>query len=696
MICNQEPNESNVSSENNTIIINDNCIPDENEINYQITLYRINKDMQNKKKEEEDKRNLLKNQNLDFEMNFDEICKNNPAILALISSQKNDNSINLIPDIITLIKTNDKYKNYPNDKLSQKLVLYINSLKKKRPLEITDIKINDIENNGIELNDNNEINEKLSLIPENENVYERLYNRRKKFKLEINESKSEKNDSFSKGNIPKKTLEYLNKLSANETYIRNKTPNNQIKKIEIKSNSKSNYIIYNKYKNQFEKEIEELNKNNLIKNLDRLSYDEFLLFMKKLGFVREKNYDNEILLLNKIFGVLSNNYKTNIISINHLFIFTLSILNISECYKNEKIIVNQNHKRSLSLSSTSSSSTRNKGNLLFKFPTLKLNPIQSKKIFKEYMSLNYNWKNNILNNNNLNNLNNNILENNESKKLKNSNSNKIIKINRNHFLKSYLKTEDATYHPKTNIKYNKNIKGNLFTHIAQNNNRKILNNAILYKERERIEKKECTFKPKIIKYNNNNNHIKSKYNKSFISVSHSNKTNDEIEFENNFKEYTFKPDISLSKNYSKKNFSFKRKKSNNSSILNTTNSIKNEDNENKYIERLENGRKEREMIRSKKMLRNYSYDCFKKNNFNEIKYSKNKIKFDNSMFNEKGVKPLFVLDVNLNDNQKKRILIYKEQNVDETVQTFVKENNIDEKYFKFIKNLIIKEMKKFK
>ena len=210
MICNQEPNESNVSSENNTIIINDNCIPDENEINYQITLYRINKDMKNKKKEEEDERNLLKNQNLDFEMNFDEICKNNPAILALISSQKNDNSINLIPDIITLIKTNDKYKNYPNDKLSQKLVLYINSLKKKRPLEITDIKINDIENNGIELNDNNEINEKL-------------YNRRKKFKLEINESKSEKNDSFSKGNIPKKTLEYLNKLSANETYIRNKT-----------------------------------------------------------------------------------------------------------------------------------------------------------------------------------------------------------------------------------------------------------------------------------------------------------------------------------------------------------------------------------------------------------------------------------------------------------------------------------------
>ena len=87
MICNQEPNESNVSSENNTIIINDNCIPDENEINYQITLYRINKDMKNKKKEEEDERNLLKNQNFDFEMNFDEL-ENNDNCYSINAAQK--------------------------------------------------------------------------------------------------------------------------------------------------------------------------------------------------------------------------------------------------------------------------------------------------------------------------------------------------------------------------------------------------------------------------------------------------------------------------------------------------------------------------------------------------------------------------------------------------------------------------------
>ena len=687
MISNDDINDN--LSENNTIIINDNCIPDENEINYQLTLYKINKEFQEKKKKEEEEKNLIKNQTIDFEINFDEICQNNPAIYALISSQKNDNSINLISDIIILIKTNEKYKNFPNDKLSQKLVLYINSLKKKKPLEITDIKINDIENN---ITKENEVNQILSLIPESQpsiNVYDRLYNQRKKFQLEINETKSEKNDSFLKTHIPKKTLEYLNKLSSNETYIRNKTPNNmKIKKIEIKSNTKSNYIIYNKYKSQFENTIEELNKNLQIKYLDRLSYDEFILLIKKLGFIREKHFENEIILANKIFNILSNNYKTNIISTNNLFIFTLSILNLNSCYKDDKTIFNQNNKRNISISSTSSSSTsvlsRNKGQLLFKFTTLKINSLQSKKIFQEFMPLNYNWKNNLLENNN---------ENYEKKILKNSLSGKNIIINKNKSNKTYLNLDIPTYHPITNVKYNQNIKGNLFTHIAQNKNRKILNNEAYYKEKERIEN-ECTFKPKITKYNPYNNQIKSKYNKTFISNNQSIKTNDEIEFENNFKEYTFKPDISLSKKSSKKYYSFKRRKSSNSSILNSSNSFQTDENENKYIERLENGRKEREMIRNKKMLRNYSYDCFKKIPIShELNYSKNKIKFDDSMRNEKGIKPLFVLDINLNDNQKKRICIYKGENVEEIIKKFVDENNVDGKYIKFIKNLIMKEMK---
>ena len=694
MIGNDEINDN--LSDNNTIIINDNCIPDENEINYQLTLYKINKEFQEKKKKEEEEKNLTKNQTIDFEINFDEICKNNPAIYALISSQKNDNSINLISDIITLIKTNEKYKNFPNDKLSQKLVLYIQSLKKKNSLEITDIKINDIKKN---ITKDNDVNQILSLIPECQpsiNVYDRLYNKRKKFQLEINETKSEKNDSFLKVHIPTKTLEYLNKLSTNETYIRNKTPKNiKIKKIKIKLNNKSNSILYNKYKTQFENTIEELNKNIQIKYLDRLSYDEFLLVMKKIGFIREKHYENEIILANKIFNILSNNYKTNIIPTNNLFIFTLSILNLYSCYKDDKTIFNQNNKRSISISSTSSSSTsvlsRNKGQLLFKFTTLKINSLQSKKIFQEFMSLNFNWKNNLVDNSN--NIKN---EHSETKILKNSFSGKNIKIKKNKINKPYLNLNIPTYHPITNVKYNQNIKGNLFTHIAQNKNRKILNNAAYYKERERIEKSECTFKPTIIKYNPYHHPIQSKYNKSFISNTQSVKTNDEIEFENNFKEYTFKPDISLSKNSSQKYYSFKRRKSNNSSIINSSNSFQNDENEKKYIERLEKGRKEREKIRNKKMLRNYSYDCFKKIPIShELNYYKNKIKFDDSMRNEKGIKPLFVLDINLNDNQKKRIFIYKGDNVEEIVIKFVDENNIDGKYIKFIKNLIMKEMKKF-
>jgi hypothetical protein len=65
------------------------------------------------------------------------------------------------------------------------------------------------------------------------------------------------------------------------------------------------------------------------------------------------------------------------------------------------------------------------------------------------------------------------------------------------------------------------------------------------------------------------------------------------------------------------------------------------------------------------------------------------------MRNEEGIKPLFVLDINLNDNQKKRVCIYKGENVGEIVKKFVNENNIDGKYIKFIENLITKEMKKF-
>ena len=47
------------------------------------------------------------------------------------------------------------------------------------------------------------------------------------------------------------------------------------------------------------------------------------------------------------------------------------------------------------------------------------------------------------------------------------------------------------------------------------------------------------------------------------------------------------------------------------------------------------------------------------------------------------------------NNQKKRVCIYKGENVGEIVKKFVNENNIDGKYIKFIENLITKEMKKF-
>ena len=163
--------------------------------------------------------------------------------------------------------------------------------------------------------------------------------------------------------------------------------------------------------------------------------------MKKIGFIREKHFENEIILANKIFCILSNNHKINIIPTNNLFIFTLSILNLNSCYKDDKTIFNPNNKRSLSISSTSSSSTsvlsRNKAQFLFKFNTLKINSSQSKKIFQEFMPLNFNWKNNIVNN----------YHNNGNSETFDG---KIIKINKKYDNKSYF----PTYHPITNVKYN--------------------------------------------------------------------------------------------------------------------------------------------------------------------------------------------------------------------------------------------------
>ena len=142
---------------NNSIIYNENCIPDENEIKKQLSLYN---------------RELLNN----IEINFDDIMKNNIAISTLILSKKNNPSLNIMNDIITLIKTIDKYKNIPNEKILKDLEIYILNLinnDKKEENEEQSIKYQNI------LTSISEIKK------EEVSVFNRLYNKRKKFQIEI-------------------------------------------------------------------------------------------------------------------------------------------------------------------------------------------------------------------------------------------------------------------------------------------------------------------------------------------------------------------------------------------------------------------------------------------------------------------------------------------------------------------------------
>ena len=138
------------------IISNDDAIPDEEEINRQITIYKQKIIEENIKKEKE----LLNS------LNFKEILKNNKAIEALILNQIENPQLNLMNDIIILIKTDEKYKIISNENLNKKLILFLTEYKKELM--------------NIELTKNVPVEQiKLDSIPEIKEVKEenKVYNR---------------------------------------------------------------------------------------------------------------------------------------------------------------------------------------------------------------------------------------------------------------------------------------------------------------------------------------------------------------------------------------------------------------------------------------------------------------------------------------------------------------------------------------
>ncbi len=152
----------------NSIIYNENCIPDENEIKSELILYN---------------QEIYENK----EINFDEIMKNYIGIASLILSKKNNITLESMNNIINLIKTIDKYKNFSNEKIFEDLKNYYKTLieKDKKKKEIIIVK-----------------------KEKRDNVFNRLYSKRKKFRIKIKSLR--KNKSYSIDNVEIFEKLYLN------------------------------------------------------------------------------------------------------------------------------------------------------------------------------------------------------------------------------------------------------------------------------------------------------------------------------------------------------------------------------------------------------------------------------------------------------------------------------------------------------
>ena len=553
-------NKSNNSEEEEDLIINnDDCFPDEIEINYQIELYKIKKTYLEEKKN----RNLIDN------INFDEIMNKNLGVKTLIESQTKNKNNDLTNDILTLIYSeNCEYKNISSEIFTK---LLLNFIDKKR---------NENNNNNMSKKNSNIYNQKNNILITNSNIINNI-NPNQYLEvmenniqtIEVNMNKNDLKTNFLNHNksnsFSQNTFSNLNfkqkseKISNNLKQINKSLSNNN----NVKANNKSKLMLYNKYYSEFTKIIEELYNNQNIIFLDKVNFNEFCVLMKKLGFINnliinELNKDMNLII--KMYNtLLTNSNDKNYVSINHIFSFTLAILNINN-YDNYKNFI--------------SNSTSN-------FTPLKLNQIQSNKIFKEYNPLNINWKINFSNQ-------------------------KIEKIN-------------------MSDKYSNSSRS----------------------------KQKYRFKPR-------RNYLNLSVSKDFSF--RSNKSNTSVSTYNNAyrkkqNEFKFKNNIGLNRNYSKN--------------LLKTNKVIYKKNIISY-----NNNKEK--------LKNYTNEYLKNNNNQNINNITDNINLNN--------KPLFILDINLTGNNKKRINVYKNQKTEEIVNNFIKENHInDEENEKLLINLINQEKNKF-
>ena len=435
--------QSESSSDDDIIINNDDCHPNEDEINKSLELYRLslmNKSKENSQNTHKDNYRIQTKQinftiaTKDNELIIDKplqlpkkvllisnIINTDPAIKTLITSQCQNNQLDLIPSIVTLIQQIEYYKDYDRTKMIEEIKSYINN---KRTTKHLDGMIKQ----KAETSDNDdymnyplsiECGKKLSKIPEEKEQDHIDFDSIEQVdKMYITPPKNKQKCltlSISDQNISslKKELKFGSPNSLQGRTIKDNLKGQRTtaclfkhgKSYCIKNPNTSNMILFNKYNDQFREIANTLTKKGLInKNNDYISLNtlKMILNYEHLGFLSNKNSlttvnnSEEFQLVYKIFALMNIGDK---ISLHNFFIFSLSILDIAECYMGESISELNTHQNSAASSPVHFKENKILNQLYStQYFTVDNNNVidisrdQSKKIFREFQIFNKNWK----------------------------------------------------------------------------------------------------------------------------------------------------------------------------------------------------------------------------------------------------------------------------------------------------------------
>lgn len=503
--------------------------------------------------------------------------------------------------------------------------------------------------------DNN--SRKIFAKNQNQNVYDRLYNAKKIQCDLLNNSKSTNSIQSCKSSfISKNKEEYLNNLyfdaKKRQERLKEKQAeiDNEMFALRAKSSINSNKILYNKFKSQFQSEVNNL----LYDDCESITYREYITLLKRINFISDDAPNTQ--LINIIYSSLLYDESSKKIMIDHLFIFCLAVLGLLNYYIISSFTgangsvdnsmatikeidldttlsqINNELAPKITLNKTFGGFDENKNYII--------TPIQSKYIFNECIELYHNWKS---------------------------------KVNS---VKQRSKSPSFSFLPTTHSMRSLRTEGSLFTHINQSIARKkALEKGLLEAKlnKERNELNNCTFRPMINRktpFENNiislskfENRLSENINEmlyqrgTVTTLNRFDRDKNEVEYERQMKECTFQPKIN---NDNKRFYT-----TNNNSMT-----FSGRQEEDKYIERYRNSRNEREFKNSFLGLRNYDYHS--SSNIRNRSVGKMRVNKEN-MLNKR--KLIIAIDVGIKKGIKKKLFVYQGDKAEQLAKEFAMENS---------------------